>query len=180
MAASWEYRKAAAIEYSRYRPLLEATTFTPEEAVVRHQLPEGVFGAEFVEYGTMVSLEEIASAADGEQGWCVHGNALYLTPAPEPGVPIRVLWRKVHEADEDTETFPTIPQTDQHLVEWLAEAEELDQTVDAVTGLSGYTIGSTKVEWSQQGGGGPSGATRAQRLRLRALAALDTPYAEWG
>ncbi len=66
-------------------------------------------------------------------------------------------------------------------MQWLAEAEAADEEQAAIeAGLSSYTIGSTTVKWNGQGGGQPSGASRAQRLRQRALTALNGPLSGWG
>jgi hypothetical protein len=186
----WAAYKDAVKEYSRYRPrLVPGNPWDPADGVVEQPafgttgpgVPAGVIGARYVNWGEEVSLEEIITATATEQGWCFANDKLYLTPAPVAGDAIIVIWEMEHVPDETTQTCTTIPQRDEWLIELLTDANVAQTQQAAVeSGLSSYTIGGTTVRWSQPGGAGTSGTTRAQRLRAEALTALREPLASWG
>jgi hypothetical protein len=180
--AEWELWKTAVTEYSMYRPYLQYEAFVPVPASIEQVPPDGTFGIESIAYGVPFSLAEVMPQPEGEQGWCFYSGVLYLTPAPTDATAINIVWRIAHQPDELTRTFPTIPATDMHVVEWLVAAVTAEAEASPVElGLAGYTIGGTTIKWSQQGGSsGPSVATRAERYRSRALAALGEPMIEWG
>jgi hypothetical protein len=178
----WGLWKTAVAEYSMYRPYLQSEAFVPVADSIQQVPAEGAYGIESIDYGEQVTLTEVMTAAEGEQGWCFENGMLHLTPAPADTTPINVVWRILHQGDELTRTFPTVPATDMHIVQWLVEAVIAEAEATPVElGLAGYTIGGTSVKWAQQGGSsGPSVATRSERLRSRAIAALGSPLAEWG
>lgn len=177
----WSVLKRAAIEYSSYRPLRTYERFTPVAGSRQQLPPEGTFGVASCSYGDEFTLEEIMTAGESAQGWHFSGSVLYLSPAPTADTVIDIVWERVHLPHEVSRTFPTIPLTEWRFVEQLAAAEEADEQQAAVeAGLSSYTIAGTTVKWAQQGGGGPSGASRAARLRAQVISALQEPHAEWG
>ncbi len=179
---AWASLKAAVAEYSLYRPLLSYAAFVPVPASITQVPPVGAYGVEYTDYGLAFTLDEVMTAAAGDQGWAFVNGSLYLTPAPATTTPINIVWRLSHQPNELTRAFPTVPAEDMAIVGWLVEAIEAEATNSAVEmGLSGYTIGGTSVKWAQTGGsGGPSTASRSERLRSRAIAALGSPIAEWG
>ena len=180
--ARWERLKVAATEYSGYRPSLVDAQFVPVPNTKLQTPPNGTLGVEYINYGAEFTFAEIITSSDGAtQGWCYRNGRLYLTPAPATADPITVIWRMHHQPDELTRTFPTIPALDMLIVQMLADAAEAAEEQAAVdAGLKSYTLGGTTVTWAQEGGGSTSGATRAERLRQRALAALHEPLADWG
>lgn len=176
----WERLKTAAVEYSGYRPLLTYQVLTPAAGTTDIVPPEGTIGIESCDYGEEMTFTEVKSAPEGTIGWCFQGGMLHLTAVPADTT-ITVVWRRLHQPDELSQSFPTIPAKDMLYVQWLAEAEAADEKQAAIeAGLSSYTIGSTTVKWNGQDGGQPSGASRAQRLRQRALTALNGPLSGWG
>lgn len=179
--AEWELYKAAVQEYSAYRPYLQYEAFVPVVGQQNQVPAEGAFGIESCDYGVRFTLAEVMIGSEGEQGWCLSNGVLYLYPEPADTTPINIVWRIAHQPDELSRTFPTLPAQDQYIVDWLVEAVTAESAATPVElGLTGYTIGGTTVKWSQQGGAGTSQATRSERLRARALAALQEPMGEWG
>ena len=179
----WERRKRAVALYSAYRPRLVPATVQLTPGVATITAPEGAIGVHYVGYGVEVPFEEIIAASTevSDQAWCFLDGTLYLSPAPTSEGTLPVIWKIVHQGDERTREFPTIPVSDRHIVDLLIRAEEAEEQQAAVeSGLSAYTVGSTTIKWAQQGGVSPSGTTRAQRLRQRAMAMLDEPLAMWG
>lgn len=178
----WALWKAAVTEYSMYRPLLEYEAYVPTPDSISQVAPDGAYGLESIEWGTEFPIADVMAQPEGETGWCFSNGVLYLTPAPTDATPISLTWRIVHQPDELTRTFPTLPAEDLYIVQWLVDAATAEASTSAVEmGLSGYTIGGTSVKWAQTGGsGGPSSSSRAERLRNRALTALAGPMAEWG
>lgn len=179
----WVRRKHAVVDYSLHRPLLELEAFVPVAGQKEQALPEGVFGIDYIVYGEEFTLSEVLLEAEGtaEQGWCLHNGKLYLTPAPTAGQTVNVIWRKLHPADEQTRSFPTIPEADLPIIQLLAAADQAEEEQAAVeSGLTSYTIGGTTVKWGQQGGATVSGSSRALRLRERAMAMLRQPLGQWG
>lgn len=178
----WALWKTAIAEYSLYRPYLVHETYAPTPDSISQVAPEGTYGVEYTDYGVQFTLDEVMTAAEGDQGWCFINGSLLLAPVPADATPFNIVWRLTHPADELTRTFPTVPVEDMVIVGWLVEAVEAEATSSAVEmGLSGYTIGGTSVKWAQTGGsGGPSVASRSERLRSRAITALGGPMAVWG
>jgi hypothetical protein len=180
---TWGRLKTAAITYSRHRPLLVYEDFEPTAAQKAQTPTEAAIGIESIVYGEEFTFSEVMSAAadSADQGWCFYNGVLYLTPAPADATTIPVVWRRQHQPDEQSRTFPTIPPEDRPILDLLAAADEAEEEQAAVeSGLTSYTIGGTTVKWGQQGGATTTGTTRAQRLRQRALALLDGPMAQWG
>lgn len=180
-AVTWQRLKDAAIEYSGYRPYLDYAVLAPAVGTTEVEAPPHTTGVDYCSYGDEFTLAEVRSVIEeGTAGWHFHNGTLYLTPTPADTT-ITVVWRRLHLPNELTQTFPTIPAKDMLYVRWLAEAEAVEEEQAAIeAGLSSYTIGATTVKWSGQGGGQPSRASRAQRLRQRALTALSGPLTEWG
>ncbi len=186
----WAAYKAAVQEYSRYRPrLVPDLAWDPFDDAVAQPVatdllpgvPVGTIGIHFLAWGEQVSLEEIFTAAEGEQGWCFANDTLYMVPAPIADELVPVVWRAAHIPDETLQTCATIPARDVWLLELLTDANEAQAAQAAVeSGLSSYTIGGTTVHWAQQGGAGSTGTTHAQKLRSEALAALREPMASLG
>lgn len=178
----WERRKTAVLEYSLYRPLLQLETYAFTAGQKNQPLPEGVFGVDYLGYGEEFTLNEVlVTAGEAEQGWCLSNGTLYVTPTPTTGQTAQIIWRKLHPPDEQTRTFPTIPQEDLPIIQLLAAADQAEEEQAAVeSGLTSYTIGGTTVKWGQQGGATVSGSSRALRLRERAMAMLRQPLGQWG
>jgi len=178
----WELWKTAIVEYSNYRPLLEYQSFVPVAGQKNQVVPENTVGIESIDYGERFTFAEVMDAQEVEQGWCLANGVLYLTPAPADTTAINVVWRLAHQGDDLTYTFPTVPARDMYIVEWLVDAVTAEAEASPVElGLTGYTIGGTTIRWSQPGGSGtPSVATRAERLRSRAIAALSEPMGQLG
>lgn len=173
----WERRKAAVKEYSRLRPRTIYQAWVPTALVKPQTYPSGVFGVFTINYGVRESLFNVASEDTGSQvGYSDESGVLYLTPAPPDTTPINVVWRAEHAPDENAQTFPTLPLSDEIMVDKLQKAIELEELAEGLLdGPIKYSVGQTSTDRS----GSPQELVAwAAKLRNEVYLQLSVPVAE--
>lgn len=173
----WERRKAAVKEYSRLRPRTVYQSWVPTALVKQQTYPAGVFAVFTINYGVRESLFNVASEATGAQlGYSDESGVLYLTPAPADLTPINVVWRAEHVPDDLGQTFPTLPLSDEIMVDKLQHAIELEElAAELLDGPIKYSIGQTTTD---RGGNPQELIAWAARLRNEVYLQLSVPLAE--
>jgi hypothetical protein len=173
----WTTYKRAALAYSRLRPRQVKATITPTIGEREVDLPADALAIDWIDYGVEVSVQEAYTDETETLGWATTDEKIVLTPAPETDDAIEIMYSARHLPDEDTETFPTIPETHTHFVEDLELALTLEAEADTINqGPLRYALGQTEINREKA----PAALiARARQLRQAVVEQLDEPYGVW-
>ena len=173
----WETYKLAALEYSRMRPRVAFASITPVADTKIQIPPADCLDIQTCSYGDRAEPGEVYLDAGSATAWAYVPGQLIVTPAPTGTTAITLVYYARHLADEDTQTFPTIPVEHLHFVDDLEQAIILElEADDAAKGPMVYSIGQTEVSRAEAVS---TLRARAAQLRTRVRLAVEEPLALW-
>jgi hypothetical protein len=178
MMQDWDIYKQAGLEYSRMCPRVAFATVTPVADTKVQTPPTDCLDIQACSYGVRAEPSEVYLDDTGATtAWAHLPGQLLLTPAPADTTTFTLVYSARHIANEDTQTFPTIPVEHLHFIDDLEQAITLElEADDAASGPMVYSIGQTQVSRAEAVN---SLRARSMQLRTRVRQAVETPLALW-